>query len=197
MSAGRNASGSMPAWLIRPTRRGEPEARTSLGRPTMRGSSVAPAAANGRTARAAAPSLPCHLQAGEGREGPGTAIAAHASRMDPHTQPRQSLIVPSPGRHLFIAQWRSGEAVPDAAQELVANGPIGIEPLLAVALLDGGIGGRPVFDFRGKPAGQFEGLMVGFRGQRYDEIEVEPLPVFEFLKSHGAMLGNIKAYLLH
>src|SRR5262245_689167 len=36
MSAGRSASGSMPAWLISVTRRGEPEARTSLGRPIMK-----------------------------------------------------------------------------------------------------------------------------------------------------------------
>jgi len=33
---GRNASGSMPAWLSRLRRRGEPEARTNLGRPSMR-----------------------------------------------------------------------------------------------------------------------------------------------------------------
>src|SRR5262249_59023235 len=98
--------------------------------------------------------------------------------MDPDTQPRQSLIVPSPRPLLFITQWRSGEAVPDAAQELVANGPIGIEPLLAVALLDGGIGGRPVFDFRGKPAGQLEGPIGGFPGQRYHEVRGVALPPF-------------------
>src|SRR5579862_5690804 len=33
ISAGRNASGSMPAWLINASRRGEPEASTNLGRP--------------------------------------------------------------------------------------------------------------------------------------------------------------------
>src|SRR6185312_4701712 len=35
MSAGRSASGSMPAWLTSDSRRGEPEARTNLGRPIM------------------------------------------------------------------------------------------------------------------------------------------------------------------
>src|ERR1700744_6496288 len=33
MSAGRSASGSMPAWLISGSRRGEPEASTNFGRP--------------------------------------------------------------------------------------------------------------------------------------------------------------------
>src|SRR5882724_9593543 len=33
--AGRSASASMPAWLMSVTRRGEPDARTSLGRPIM------------------------------------------------------------------------------------------------------------------------------------------------------------------
>src|SRR5580704_3652538 len=33
ISAGRNASGSMPAWLISVSRRGEPEASTNFGRP--------------------------------------------------------------------------------------------------------------------------------------------------------------------
>ena len=35
MSAGRSASGSMPAWLISVSRRGEPEASTNLGRPII------------------------------------------------------------------------------------------------------------------------------------------------------------------
>src|SRR5690348_14589416 len=35
MSAGFNASGSMPAWLMSDSRRGEPEASTNLGRPIM------------------------------------------------------------------------------------------------------------------------------------------------------------------
>src|ERR1700730_5120134 len=33
ISAGRSASGSMPAWLISVSRRGEPEASTNFGRP--------------------------------------------------------------------------------------------------------------------------------------------------------------------
>src|SRR5215468_10712132 len=32
----------MPAWLIRPTRRGEPEARTSLGLPSIREAPLRP-----------------------------------------------------------------------------------------------------------------------------------------------------------
>src|SRR5262245_27141829 len=35
MSAGRSESGSMPAWLISVTRRGEPDASTSFGRPII------------------------------------------------------------------------------------------------------------------------------------------------------------------
>src|SRR5262245_59218842 len=35
MSAGSSWSGSIPAWLSRPRRRGEPDARTSLGRPII------------------------------------------------------------------------------------------------------------------------------------------------------------------
>src|SRR6185503_18062421 len=37
MSAGLSASGSMPAWLISASRRGEPDASTNLGRPIMGG----------------------------------------------------------------------------------------------------------------------------------------------------------------
>src|SRR5580704_7205650 len=39
ISAGRNASGSMPAWLTSVSRRGEPEASTNLGRPITAGRS--------------------------------------------------------------------------------------------------------------------------------------------------------------
>src|SRR4051812_3644441 len=35
MSAGRSASGSTPIWLIRVSRRGEPDASTNLGRPMI------------------------------------------------------------------------------------------------------------------------------------------------------------------
>src|SRR5208282_4710153 len=37
MSAGRSASGSMPAWLTSASRRGEPEASTNLARPITAG----------------------------------------------------------------------------------------------------------------------------------------------------------------
>src|ERR1700691_118884 len=39
MSAGRSASGSMPAWLMSTSRRGEPEASTNFGRPITAGCS--------------------------------------------------------------------------------------------------------------------------------------------------------------
>ena len=51
---------------------------------------------------------------------------------------------------------------------------MGIEPLFAVTLLDGRIGGRPVFDFDGNRAGQLQGFMMGFRRQRDNEIESQP-----------------------
>src|SRR5215468_9938737 len=82
-----------------------------------------------------------------------------------------------PVLRLFIAGWRSGEAVLDPAQELVANGPVGIEPLLAAALLDGGIGGGPVFDLGRHAACQLEGLMMGFRGQGDNKVEIQSFPV--------------------
>src|SRR5262252_7699677 len=40
MSPGRRWSGSIPAWLSRPSRRGEPDASTSLGLPIMRAASL-------------------------------------------------------------------------------------------------------------------------------------------------------------
>src|SRR5258708_36568159 len=95
-----------------------------------------------------------------------------------------------------MAEWRSGEALLDAAQKLVANGPIGIEPLLAVALLDGGIRSRPVFDLGRHPAGQLEGLMMGFRGQRDNEIEIQSLPALELFDLHGTVLPKVEAHLL-
>jgi hypothetical protein len=35
ISAGRSASGSMPAWLTSASRRGDPEAKTNFGRPII------------------------------------------------------------------------------------------------------------------------------------------------------------------
>jgi hypothetical protein len=92
---------------------------------------------------------------------------------------------------LFIARGYGAEALPDPAHQLVADVAIGVEPLLAVTLGDGGIGGRPVFDVEGERAGEVERLVVGLRRERDDEIEVEAFEVFEFLEGRddGAGVG--------
>src|SRR5580704_17660240 len=87
---------------------------------------------------------------------------------------RDRQLLPAP---LFVAGSCGAEALPDPPHELLADLAIRIEPLLAVPLDDGGIGGRPVFDLEGERAGEVERLMVGFRRQRDDEIEVEAFEI--------------------
>jgi hypothetical protein len=55
---------------------------------------------------------------------------------------------------LFIPGGGRAEPLPDPAHQVVADFAIGVEPLLAVALGDGGIGGRPVFNIKGERAGE-------------------------------------------
>ncbi len=62
------------------------------------------------------------------------------------------------------------------ASKLVAHRAIGVEPLLAVALDVGRVGGRPVFDRGGDPVRELERLVVRLGRERDDQVEVEPVP---------------------
>src|SRR4051812_32276791 len=134
-SDGRSASGSMPAWLSRLSRRGEPEARTNLGRPSMR--DFCRLAGGAKFAR--------NLS-----EGAGGDNRARCALLGAPPLPR----LPARRRH-------PGKSLADAQQQGVADVAIGLQFLLAVALGSGGILGRPVFDVGRHGAGQFQRLVMG------------------------------------
>jgi hypothetical protein len=62
---------------------------------------------------------------------------------------------------LFVAGVGRAEPPSDPAHQLIADFAIGVESLLAVALDDGGIGGRPIFDVEGELAAEVQRLVVG------------------------------------
>ena len=64
---------------------------------------------------------------------------------------------------LFVAGVGRAEPPSDPAHQLIADFAIGVESLLAVALDDGGIGGRPIFDVEGELAAEVQRLVVGLR----------------------------------
>jgi hypothetical protein len=68
-----------------------------------------------------------------------------------------------------------------------------LQLLFAVALGAGGVVGRPVFDIGGERAGQFQRLVMRLGRQRDDEVEIQALPVVEFLKSGRLVGGDVLA----
>src|ERR1700722_12067516 len=139
--AGRNSSGSMPAWLIRLTRRGEPEARTNLGRPIMVMSTPGWRAncADGRR-----PSWKANHAVGmrcrarrrrvrKARPARGAETSGSGAESQPQRNARPMRAIRSAVRLLFVAGGGGAEALPDPPHELVADLAIGVEPLLAVA----------------------------------------------------------------
>src|SRR2546430_718876 len=85
----------------------------------------------------------------------------------------------------------------DAHRQAVADLAIGGELLLAVAFHAGRIRRRPVFDIGGHGARQIQRLVVGFRRQRDDEIEIEPFPILELLECRRLVAGKILAEVGH
>src|SRR3977135_2426571 len=117
------------------------------------------------------------------RSRPISTTAAAAARLAPDI----SLV---PGR------WRR-EALLDPRAEHVAHLPIGVEPLRAAALLAGRILRRPVFDIGRDGAGEIERLVVRLGRQGDDQVEIEPLPVFQLLEGHRPVLRDVEADLVH
>src|ERR1700676_3081842 len=77
-----------------------------------------------------------------------------------------------------------GKALADAEQERVADLAVGLQLLLAVALDAGGILRRPVLHFGRMGARQFQRPVMRLGGERDDQVEVEPLPILQFLEVH-------------
>src|ERR1700756_2501537 len=84
-----------------------------------------------------------------------------------------------------------GEALADAHRESVADLAIGVELLLAAAIGVGRIMRRPVFDVGRERARQVQRLVVGLRRERDDEVEIEPLPVFQLFERRWLVAGNV------
>src|SRR5437763_8314215 len=85
----------------------------------------------------------------------------------------------------------------DPFQELIANGPIGVELLLAAAAYHGRIRGRPVFDLDRQPSRELEGLVVRFRRERHDHVEIEPFQLVELLDRDRPVALDVEPDLLH
>src|SRR5262245_51266259 len=164
MSAGRSASGSMPAWLISVTRRGEPEARTSLGRPIMEQLSL-------------------------GYRG--------ASRGPNPADDYRKAAISTTGSRRPAACGGLEKPRLDARGKLVAHRTIGVEPLLAIALGRGRIGGRPVLHPGGDTVGERQRRVMRLRRQGHDQVEVEAFEVFQLLDGDGLVGGDVDAGFEH
>src|SRR4051794_26312408 len=192
-SAGRSASGSMPAWLSRPRRRGEPEARTNLGRPSMRDLRVGGRGkdARGTYRKGLGETTPLSSPR---RRGPITTVFHGEKEWLPQRclnrtgraygspPSRGDICVCGLARRLSARRPALGKALADARQQAVADVAVGLQLLLAAAFDAGRILGRPVFHVRGIGVGQFQRLVVRFGRQRDDQIEVQAFPIVQILE---------------
>src|SRR5215469_8689077 len=147
------------------SRRGEPEASTSLGRPIIFPSTiraVAPAHAPGQNAQGRAnlfePVGDATLTQATGRHLDQNLVArgtnfgaklAEGQRVLNCISPLWSIRARPLGQSLVTNPARR-EPRTDARRDLIAHRPIGIEPLRAVAFDIRGIGDRPIFDVSGE-----------------------------------------------
>src|SRR5690242_19651759 len=217
MSAGFNASGSMPAWLMSDSRHGEPEASTNLGRPIM-GAALTNRAKRERvrtartvaegewyhnTRRASPPpsSFPLPLVGRVDRLSGAKAVGVGVQFGNTATPtPVASLAtLPTRGRvrRLLIPPTSTTEPLADVPQKLVAHGAVGVEPLLAAAFDGGRVGRRPILDVGGDCACQFQRLVVRRRRQRDDEVEVQPLELVQLLEGDRLVARDVDADLVH
>src|ERR1700679_472522 len=85
------------------------------------------------------------------------------------------------------------KAAPDARHQFIAGGAVGVQPLVAGAFGERRVGGRPVFDDRGRRARQLHRLVVGFGREGDHEVEGVLLHVLERL---GPVLADLYPDLL-
>src|SRR5580698_7325859 len=98
---------------------------------------------------------------------------------------------------LFVHSLPVRETFLDSCKKLVTHLPVSVEALLAVTFNGGSVVCRPIFHRDAGAAGQLQRAMVCFRRKCNDDIEVEALPVVEFLKSDGFVPRNIDADFSH
>src|SRR5215813_9896089 len=98
---------------------------------------------------------------------------------------------------LFVPARPPGKALLDAPHQHLAHIAIGVEPLLPAALGHRGVGSRPIFDLGRERPRQLEHLVVRLGRQRDDEVEVEALPLLQFLERHRLVAGDVDAGLVH
>src|SRR5688572_22944567 len=83
----------------------------------------------------------------------------------PPLQPlRKTPGVPRSPRPLVAPTAGCGEALLDAAHEEVADLAVGVQPHLARALDQGGVGGVPELELGCRGAGELDGAVLGFGG---------------------------------
>src|SRR3974390_2919079 len=105
--------------------------------------------------------------------------------------------MPITTRGSFIAPCPAAEPLADMRQQLVADGAVGIELLLAAALDRRRIGCLPVLNLGGERPRHFQRLVMRTRRERHDDIEIEPLQLVQILERVGAVARNIDADFVH
>src|SRR6266699_1427424 len=97
----------------------------------------------------------------------------------------------------LVAARAPGEPRLDACHELIAHVAIGVELLFAAAGGDGRIRGRPILHLDRQRAGELERLVMGFRRERHDHVEIEPLPFLELLERGRPVPVDVEPDLVH
>src|SRR5580693_7830780 len=94
-------------------------------------------------------------------------------------------------RASLVAGPTYGEALAYPVEQLVADGTVGLELLLAAAFGVGRVGRRPIFDLDRAGAGEFERPVMRLRRERDDEIEVETFQFVELFKRDRLMPRDV------
>src|SRR3974390_130638 len=105
--------------------------------------------------------------------------------------------MPITTRGSFIAPCRAAEPLTDMREQLVADGAVGIELLLAAAFSGRRSGCRAVLALGGERPRQVQRLVMSTRRERHDDVEIEPLQLVQILECVGAVARNIDADFVH
>src|SRR5262249_52171604 len=122
--------------------------------------------------------------------------AVHRSRVR-ELRWRPGTTAPSESSPSLVYARAPSEPRLDALAQLVADLAISVEPLLAAAGRNRGIGGGPIFHLDGKATGELERLVMRFRRERHDHVEIEPLPFLELLERRRPVPVDVEPDLVH
>src|SRR6516162_4892500 len=162
---------------MRETRRGDPEARTSLGRPIIVASVGYEDCLNRWARRGLRKSS---IISNEQRGAPGTGDFGRKLAKSATDNNRSRLR--GGGRR---------ESCQNAIRQLVANRAIGADALIAVAFDGGRVGRGPIFYGRRNPVCERDRLVVRLRGERDDDVEAQSFEILQVLESHRFVRRDI------